>query len=450
MTDTDHSVAPGCAVGVFRDGATELLVVGGYADVDAGQRIDADTVFYAASVSKQFTALAIAQLVVDRKISLEDDIRKYFPELPEYGNPITVGMLLHHSSGLRDYLTLMRLAGLDPASGDGKAAALRLIFQQQGTNFIPGTDFTYSNSGYLLLGELVARVTGVSFARYARENILEPMGMESSYFLDGKAPESGGLAHAYVPEDGGFAVRDTYPWFSGSGGLMTTMHDVARYEHDVARGHKVWTEAVRKIMLAPGRLNDGTPVVYESTHMFYAAGLAKGWRKGQFFVGHGGGAEGFKHRYTRLPRVGLSVAVFCNRGDWDPLEKADAVIEVLEPGLLVEPTPENLSGHYYSEELSARYELETDGKDLKVTVRPDARHVGDATAEDGARRFVLKASGHSDGSYANHNTQLVPDGDTKGFVLKTSRASGAHVKRVTAGSAPAGKTGDGRDKTNRS
>lgn len=428
VTDPAHQYPPGCVVGVFRDGAVQTMVADGFADIGARRPLDGDTVFYAASVSKQFTALAVAQLVGAGRLALDDDVRKYLPELPQYSRVVTVDMLLHHTSGIRDWIDLMEVAGLDPAAEDGMQTALRTLFRQKGTNFTPGTEFGYSNGGYLLLAEIVARVSGQPFAEYAKANILVPLGMTGSQFLNGMDPNPKNLAHGYAVRDGGFVIRDNYPHFSGSGGLMTTMHDLARYEHDIAVDHKVWTPVVARIMLTPGKFADGTPVLYQPGGvMGYASGLAVGLRKGQYFVQHDGVQDGFRNEYARLPKVGLSVVLLCNRGDWDPQEKADAIIELVQAGLLVEPSPQRLQGTYYSSELAAHYVLRPEGTGIHVTVVPDAGGPGTS--------FVLaKARDRGyESAYANDALQLTPDADDRGFVLRAGRAQGLHLQRVAAG-----------------
>ncbi len=152
------TAAPGCAVGIFRAGKTAELVNAGAADVAAGRAIGSDTQFYAASVSKQFTAIALMQLVVAGKVSLTEDIRRYIPELPDYGTTVTVQMLLNMSGGIRDSLALLALEGNLDISTPRRADALAGVLRQKDTNFTPGTQYDYTNGGYLLLSEIVERV----------------------------------------------------------------------------------------------------------------------------------------------------------------------------------------------------------------------------------------------------------------------------------------------------
>ncbi|TYC90499.1 beta-lactamase family protein [Novosphingobium sp. BW1] len=357
---------PGCVFAQFEKGRTVRLVAQGQADLSAHRALDAQTLFYGASLSKQFTALATAKLVAEGKLALEDDVRRYLPELPVYERPVTVEMLMHHTSGIRDFLSLLRLAGMEDVGEASRAQALDLLFRQQGTAFTPGSAYSYSNGGYLLLAEIVARVSGQSFAAYAREAIFRPAGMPNAYFLDNANPAAGTFAHGYLPKGDHFVERDTFPRFSGSGGLMLSMADLAAWEREVAQGGSVWTPEVADILLTPGRLADGS-VLDDGKGLTYGGGLHIGRRGGERIVTHGGSAQAFKHVYLRLPDRGQSFALLCNRGDWKAsatLEKALDAAGVRRPGMPQMPA----AGTYHSEELNADYTLAREGKGLAVTI----------------------------------------------------------------------------------
>lgn len=423
VSDPKGLAAPGCAVGVFRAGKPVLVTAAGAADITDGRALDGDTLFYAASVSKQFTALAAAKLIEAGKIGLDDDIRAYFPEMPPSKVPVTVAMLMHHSAGIRDSLELLRLAGFPRASATDKDTALRLLLAQQDTNFTPGTQYSYSNGGYLLLAEIVERVSGIDFAEYAQRHILTPLGMKRSFFMNDAPPSAANIAHGYVPEDGGFAIRDTYPTFSGSGGLMTSINDLARYDRDIDVGHKVWTPTIARILLTPASFTNGDPVVDVRTGMTYAGGLHVGQRKGQYFVQHGGSAEAFKNMYARIPDRRLGVAVLCNRGDWNAGDKADAVIEAVEGPILIEASliEPALTGRFFSTDLGAHYDLTTrDGK-LVATISSTLTGPAAATAEYDKQ---------TDGSYSAKGTRIVFDDDANGFTLSTGRITAIRFVRA--------------------
>ena len=376
--------APGCAAGVFRNGETIFLGASGSGDLASGTRLGADTPFYAASVAKQFTSLAAAKLIEAGKLGLHDDVRKYLPELPEYAAPITVQMLMNHSSGLRDSLVLLNLAGVEDASHSSLDQALKLMFRQKATNFVPGTAYSYSNGGYLLLGEVVARAAGKPFHLYAQEAIFGPLGMKGSFFIAGK-PAPGAVTNGYVPQDLGWKASNAFPSFSGSGGMITTVDDMARYDNDIVVKHKVWSTAVARTMLEAGSFTTGGTVTAPGfDSMPYAGGLAVGTRRGQPFIYHLGSFESFRTGYARLPDRGVGVAILCNRSDALPLRRIDEMLDTVEPGYLqpysqyrptaakpmtIPPSPVlPVPGAYRSDELDATYEVAVNGDTVTATI----------------------------------------------------------------------------------
>jgi CubicO group peptidase (beta-lactamase class C family) len=429
LSDPKGIAGPGCAAGAFRDGKTLFVTGAGAADIAAGTPIDGDTLFYAASIAKQFTSLAAAKLIEQGKLSLDDDVRKYIPELPEYAAPVTVRMLMLHTAGIRDTWEIAGLAGFRSASDIDKATALQLLVRQRGTNFTPGTGWSYSNGGYVLLAEIIARVAGMSFADYARKSILQPLGMKRSFFMDDAKPAGANIAHGYVPAGDGFAVRDNYPYFSGSGGLLISMNDLARYEHDIAVGGKIWTSAVRAIMLTPGKLTNGAPALFENTTLGYGPGLMIGRRNGQFFVQHSGVMEGFRTMFERLPERKLAVAVLCNRGDWSAQGKADEIVEAIEGDILADdpaPATTSIAGRYVSDELPATYDITLSGDEL--TARISSPFVGDEGSTHVFRR-------NGDGTFSAQRmfgaggATLQFDKNGQGFTVNSHRTHGFRFRR---------------------
>ncbi|WEK42890.1 MAG: serine hydrolase [Candidatus Sphingomonas colombiensis] len=419
VTDPKGANAPGCAVGAFRDGKTLFTTAAGMADLEMRKPIDADTLFYAASVSKQFTALAAATLIERGKIGLDDDVRKYLPELPRYDAPITVRMLIHHTSGIRDSLTLMRFAGAAGANEMTKAQGLDLLFAQKGTNFTPGTSYTYSNGGYLLLAEIVERVSGMPFADYAAQAVMKPLGMKRAMFMNDRRPDLANFAHGYNPKGDGYAVRDTYPYFSGSGGLLISINDFAKYDYDLTVGHKVWTPAVQAIMLTPGAFTNGAPAIEQRSGLAYAGGLQMGMRGGQKIIQHGGAAEAFKTHYERFPDRKLSIVVLCNRGDWVSQDKADAVANIVDGHFLAAPR-KPAPGRYVSDELKSSYDIVFDGDKLTAGISSTYKPQGEPLE-------LTRGAGES---WTGDGATLVFDADGRGFTVGTDRAEGLHFRKV--------------------
>lgn len=406
VANAADGAAPGCALATFREGALDVITASGYADIENHIPLDADTPFYAASVSKQFTALAVMQLVVQGRISLDDDARTHLPDLPVYSAPVTVRMLLQHTSGIRDSLSLLKLAGYEHASSATMDQATDLLLAQTETNFVPGTSVTYSNGAYLILARIVERITGERFSSHVRQAILEPLGMQSSFVLDGDVSAPDTLAHGYVRTGRTFERRDTYPRFGGSGGLVLTLRDLARYEHDIEVGRRIWTPEILALMTEPGTLTDGSPATRETSGPVFAAGLVVGKRQGHDVVQHGGGAEGFRHVYARLPAQHLGIAVFCNHGDADPQGKLDATIAALVEPAPGYTSPPPLSGIYRSDELRTQYLLEHVGDTVTIEIRGDdairapqrmslrRTHAGTYDGVGDAKGVTLRADGH--------------------------------------------------------
>lgn len=316
-----RDTTPGCALSAMRDGA--LLYAKGYgiADFEHDTPITPETVFYMASVSKQFTAAAINLLALDKKLSLDDDVRTYVPEIPIYQRPITIRHLLNHTSGLRDYLELFAMAGLDdfPITDTD---FLGMMGRQRALNFAPGDAYSYSNSGYVLLTIVVQRVTGKPIRAFAEERIFKPLGMTSTVFRDRHTMLIRNLATGYGRAPGG-PWNIAVPHFDvvGDGGLMSSVSDLAKWEGNwwqATVGGAEWLTLEKE----RGRLNGGTLLTY-------GAGLGHGVYRGDSVVAHGGGFGGYNTYLMRFPSRRFSVAVLCNAATVPAGQLAQRVADVL-------------------------------------------------------------------------------------------------------------------------
>jgi CubicO group peptidase (beta-lactamase class C family) len=402
---------PGCATAIF-DHHRRTTVFVGATDTVTRQPIDANTIFYAGSVSKQFTAIAITQLALAGKLRLDDDIRKWLPELPTYRAPITLRMLIHHVAGIRDVLGLLALEGYRDISMIGRLDALQALFRQQDTNFVPGTRFEYSNGGYLLLSEVVARASGKPFSTYINESILQPLGMTRSLMLDGTRLSDTNVAQGYVLEEGQLLARNNFPLFGGSGGLITTLNDLARYDDDVTYRRNVWTPEIAKILLATAYTANGKPVVRPSAGQYYVGGLIKGSK----WIWHGGASAGFKALYARMPYRNLRIAMLCNRGEIDLIDRADAILKVLDPTLpllsdRVVP-PFNISGRYASNELTTIFDVTVDGDVISLVRR--------LQSGDTENMEPVKLARSSDGAFIGGGLRLIFEDDASSVVVEQS------------------------------
>jgi CubicO group peptidase (beta-lactamase class C family) len=203
FAEVDRTNTPGCSLAVTHDGKVIYSRGYGMANLEHGVANSPETVFYIASVSKQFTAATIVLLAEEGKVSLDDSVRKYVPELPPYADAVTLRHLIHHTSGLRDYLSLSSLAGRSDADSFPESEALRLIARQKALNFTPGTRHVYSNSGYFLLGLIAKRVTGKSLREAADERIFAPLGMTGTRFRDDRTAPLKHRADGHFKRDDG-------------------------------------------------------------------------------------------------------------------------------------------------------------------------------------------------------------------------------------------------------
>src|SRR6202521_5381069 len=222
--DLTKSGSPGCALGVYRDGKIIYSKGYGLANIEENVAITPQSVFDIGSTSKQFTATSILLLEKQGKLSDRDDVRKYLPELPDYGQKITILQLLNHTSGLRDYLSLMKLAGINIDSVTTDADALALITRQKALNFAPGSDFLYSNTGFFLLSVIVQRVSGKSLREFAAENIFAPLEMTHTQYRDDHAALIANRALAYEERENkdGYTLDVSYFEQTGDGAVHTS------------------------------------------------------------------------------------------------------------------------------------------------------------------------------------------------------------------------------------
>ena len=343
---------PGCALGVVHDGALVHAKGYGQASLELKVPITPATVFDIGSVSKQITAAAIVLLAQQGKLALDDDLRQFVPEIPDYGKTITLRHVLHHTSGLRDYVTLLSLAGAQEEAVTTDADALALLARQKGVNFAPGDDYLYSNTGYFLLSLVVKKASGKPLREYAQEQIFAPLGMTQTQILDDHTKVIAGKAASYAPMRGGGGFRNVLAnWEqTGDGAVQTTVGDLAKWDANFYSG-KVGGAALVRELETTGVLNDGATIDY-------ALGLTVDRYRGLRRVAHGGSWAGFRSHTLRFPEQRLSALVLCNRVDGDPGTLAAKVADVyLEKVMTPAPTAaaakptmtaESVAGTYFS------------------------------------------------------------------------------------------------------
>jgi CubicO group peptidase (beta-lactamase class C family) len=332
----DKPNSPGCALGVYKDGKTVYKHGYGMADLNDDVPITPSTVFHVASMSKQFTAASIVLLAQQGKLSLEDDVRKYIPELPDFGRRITIRHLVHHTSGLRDQWNLLELAGwrysLDLITDDD---VMSVMTRQKDLNFNPGDKHVYCNTGYTLMGLIVKRVSGLSLREFTTKNIFEPLGMSHTHFRDDHAEiiKQDALGYEQEAKDKPFRMSLTNFDTVGATSLHTTVEDLQLWDENFYNP-RVGGQAFLQQMLERGKLNSGE-------QLDYAFGLVVGKYKGLPTVDHGGADAGYRSDLTRFPDQHFSAVVLCNSAETNPsaLVRQVADIVLAKDLKAVESTP---------------------------------------------------------------------------------------------------------------
>lgn len=438
----DRADEPGVAVAVVR--GDSVLHLGGYgmADLEQGVPITPRTRFDVASVSKHFTSFAIARLVEEGRLSADAGLLELVPEMPDFTESVEVRHLVHHTSGVRDWVELFAIAGWRFDDVIGVPDILTLARNQRQLNFEPGADYRYSNTGYNLLAEIVARVSGETFPAYLRRAVFRPLGMDDTHSHASHHHLIPDRARSYEPSDdapGGFALLVNNTTAVGSSSIFTTAEDMARWLVNY-RTHEVGSDRVWERMHRRGVLNSGDTIDY-------AYGLSRGTYGGHETVGHGGSWRGFRSQILWVNGPDLGVAVLANRTDGRPDSLAREVVRALvddfeerpsgeahgdeaeeeggeEGGLAGSPVPlERYEGQYYSPELGTTYRLVTRDGHLVAThrqvddqvLRPDAEDVFTTEGVRGPLTLTFQRDG---------------DGEISGYHLAGRRFSGVVFRKL--------------------
>ncbi|WP_293863892.1 serine hydrolase domain-containing protein [Steroidobacter sp.] len=440
FADYQRPGSPGLAVGIYRDGRTVYAHGYGLADLENPVAISADTVFYAASVSKQFVAFAILLLTRDGKIDLDADIRTYLPYVPDFGDRITVRHLIHHTSGLRDQWSLFELGGIQDGSRTHQRQVVNMVKRQRALNARPGTEYNYCNTGYTLLAEIVHAVSGRTLREFTTERIFTPLQMRSTFFYDDASELVPRRARSYEKDAAGrwrakILAGDTV----GGTGLYITANDFARWAANFSRP-VVGDAALIEQFIGMGSLDDGTP-------LDYGFALERKSVAGHAAVLHTGVHGAFRGVFAYFPAEQLSVAILANTAietmralervvtimlDAKSVESAAAPAKTQpqtrsnasEPEPVPAPATVNLSelvGDYRSSELDATYTLSVENGELLV----------DSIWFE--RRFVLRPT-MPDGFASDWPLQTVrierdAAGKPRALLISTARAKNVRFAR---------------------
>ncbi|WP_419161660.1 serine hydrolase domain-containing protein [Candidatus Palauibacter sp.] len=374
FSDFSDPDGPGCAFAVSRDGQQVMARAYGMANLEWDIPNTPETVFEPGSVSKQFTAAATILLALDGRIDLDDDIREYFPEMPDYGEPITVRMLVHHTSGLRDWGSVAGIEGWARTTRiHTHKHALDIASRQQALNYEPGLYYSYTNTGYNLQAMLVERVTGQTFDEFSQERIFGPLGMTKTQWRDDftEIVEERSVGYRRGA-DGEWHMLMPFENVHGNGGLLTTVGDLLRFTRNLDTGEVGGPEFIR-LMHEQGTLTSGRQISY-------AGGLFVGEYRGVREVQHSGGTAAYRGFLTRFPDHGVAVSVMCNVGEANPGGLARGVAELYLGDAISEESADDdpagvevdparvaaLAGGYRDTRTGQFMELAADGSSLRV------------------------------------------------------------------------------------
>lgn len=413
---------PGASIAVQQNGKLIYSNGYGYADLEHDVKITPTTIFHIASVSKQFTAFSIALLADQGKLSINDDIRKYLPEMHDFGHVITINHLIHHTSGLRDQWNLLLMAGWRLDDVITQKQIMRVISRQRELNFKPGEESLYCNTGFTLLAEIVSRVTGEPFPEWTRKNIFEPLGMNNTLFYDDHEKIVKNRAYSYYSDNGVYKKSVLNYANVGATSLFTTVEDLSKWAVNF-ENMKVGNPRVMAMMKQRFVLNNGDTISY-------AFGQETEKYKGLNAYSHGGGDAGYRTYFLRFPDQHFSVSVFSNLASFNPGTISYALADLylgkqMVPEKSKEETPapaqpsvsfdaskvklSDYTGTFYSQELETSYTIEL----LRDTlVAHHQRH-------DDFRLTPVKIDGFSSSGYLG-NLDFIRDGKQKITGMKAS------------------------------
>lgn len=320
----NDKTAPGVAVAVSLDGEIVFSSGVGLANLEHGVPITPETVFHAASVSKQFTAFSILLLVSENRLSLDDDIRLYLPELQDRGHLVTVQHLLDHLSGYREVAVLTGMAGWLEDDVRTNEQYMRLIARQTGENFAPNAHVEYSNTGYFLLSQIVERISGEAFDDFTKRRVFDPLGMTNTHFSLDRTKLIFGRADSYTLAADGFHNFPLISEDTGSTGLKTTTLDLLKWAENFET-RKVGNNALFTLMAERVEAADGKASVFGRGQELRPYNGLQTWS-------HGGRDAGFRTFLMRIPEQDFALSILSNRADFDTAKTAFALVDIFLQG----------------------------------------------------------------------------------------------------------------------
>ena len=425
-----HNAMPGVAVAVSLEGRVIYNKAFGLSNLEFPIPNTTETIFECGSVSKQFTAAAILLLAQKGKLSLNDDVRKHIPELPQYDAPITIQHLLNHTSGLKDWGALYSLTGWPRTTRTyTQYLSFDIVFRQKSLNFTPGNKYSYSNSNYVMLVLIVERVSEKSLADFTNEELFKPLEMTKTQWRDNFREIVPGRAVAYSVKNGAFFQDMPFEDVHGPGGLLTTTGDLLKWNR-LLETNEIFNAHIVQLRITPGLLNDGSS-------SGYAAGLMIGEWNGYNEISHSGRTAGYRAWLAWYPDKKLSVVILSNYSAFNPTLAGRAIASVFlgTPQITTtirdgsqqtkQPTYENSDlsryiGTYYSEDVDVTYQISLKDGELEVY-----RKAGDTFR-------LIPTSMDEFSTLANGQYIFTKDKRDKitGFTVSVSRAENVPFKKI--------------------
>ena len=367
-TETNH---PGGAVGIMQKGEIVYAKAFGLASLEYQVPNTPETIFNVGSVSKQFTAMGIVLLHEKGLLSIDDDIPKYLPEMPDFGHTITIRHMLHHTSGLRSLHAMLALAGWREDDSRTNADLYRFMLKQKELNFIPGEEYLYCNTGYMLMVNIIENVTKEKFPQWMEANIFKPLGMLNTYVEDRYDRIVPNNATSYYKENDGFFRAVEYWGYVGSGNVHSTTKDLLTWLQNFSTPSPGWSSAF-EMLKTTDKLNDGSD-------NNYAFGMVVDEVNGHERIQHGGAIGGFRANVSTYPEKQLNIAILTNFSSSNPgrMERniANIVLEINPKATEIsKPEIPQTDNTYSLEQLTGKYEIQT-GVVVSVSLEKDSLHV---------------------------------------------------------------------------
>jgi CubicO group peptidase (beta-lactamase class C family) len=399
MSLWDTKDSPGASIAVVQNDQIVFSKGYGLANLEYDIPIETNSIFHIASISKQVTAFAILLLEEEGKLSMDDDVRSYLPEVPDFGTPITLRHLANHTSGLRDQWNLLVMAGWRMDDVITTEQVMKLVAKQKDLNFQPGEEFLYCNTGFTLLAEIVKRVSGMSFAEFTQQRIFSPLKMENTLFYDDHQKLVKNRVYSYYKDGNNYQKSKLSYAIPGATSLFTTPEDLAKWAMNF-ENPKVGTQESLRKMEIKGVLNNG-----DSTN--YGLGQSIDEYNGLYKVGHGGSDAGFRSQISRFPNEKFTVIVFGNTSSFSSSRIANQITDL-----------------YLSKKYVAKKKVQLPKQTAKVKVAKDllASYAGEYDLQPGVVMSITTADGKLFGELSGQEKfKLIPESNSK-FQIEGSKA----------------------------